>query len=141
MPLLTPHWDAPPKKKRYKSTTEEIKSRKQLQNLKAYKRRMAKIVYDPNTMTDLERSSLKRSKLAWTNRNRDIVLGRAWSKIITNRIVKCIEAMNKEVDVIVIPHVHPLPFNQEYNQEYFDVFVRYHRTTFDGRPLPEIGQV
>ena len=142
MPLLTPHWDTPkPKRVRYQSTTEEIKEKKKMANLKAYRKKLAKIKYDPSKMTLLERSSLDRSRLATLHHNRDIKIGGPWGPIVARRIARCIEAMNKEVDVIVLTNPHSKPPYTEYNQEYFDVFVRYHRITFDGRPIPEIGQV
>jgi hypothetical protein len=141
MPLLTPHWDTPrPKNPRSKSTSEEIKERRKLANRRAYKKQMDK-AFDPARMSLLERSSLDRSRLAELHRNKDIIIGKAWGPIVARRIARCIEAMNKNVDVLVLTSSVSKPPFTEYNIEYFDVYVRYHRTTFDGQRVLEVGEI
>jgi hypothetical protein len=132
MPILTPHWDRKPKHARQPRTIADHNT---------YVKRVKVKKYDPSKMTMLERSSLERSKLAWLHKNKDIKIGGPWGPIIARRVARCIEAMNSDVDVIILSHRHTMPFNEEYNKEYFDVFVRWHRITFDGQRVPEVGEI
>jgi hypothetical protein len=132
MPLLTPHWDAP----RKKAGAERV-----MTNYVYHKKTKSQKVYDPTKMTLLERSSLERSKLCWLHKNRDIKIGGPWGPRIARQIVKCLNHMNTDIDVIVLAaRTSPIPItekNKEYNQEYYDVWARWHRITFDGQPVPE----
>jgi hypothetical protein len=113
-----------------------------MRDKKKYQKKLDAKVYDPSTMTLLERSSLERSKLTRLHHNRDIKIGGPWGPIIARRVARCLVAMNPEVDILILTNTMASkpPYN-EWNKEYFDVFVRYHRTTFDGQRIPEIGEI